>query len=84
MAQEASGLLELPSDAPTGQDIRTYLDLNDYLFTLKLTPNRADCLSILGIARDVMAMTGAPMKAPEILSALVAVKNDFSSIGECT
>jgi phenylalanyl-tRNA synthetase beta chain len=77
LAQEASGLLELPSDALTGQDIRTYLDLNDYLFTLKLTPNRADCLSILGIARDVMAMTGAPMKAPEILPTPVASKMTF-------
>jgi phenylalanyl-tRNA synthetase beta chain len=61
LAAEASGLLELPADAPTGQDIREFLSLNDNLFTLKLTPNRADCLSILGIARDVAAITGAPL-----------------------
>jgi phenylalanyl-tRNA synthetase beta chain len=64
LAAEASGLLELPSDAPVGQDIREYFDLNDTLFTLKLTPNRADCLSILGIARDVAAMTGALLNIP--------------------
>jgi phenylalanyl-tRNA synthetase beta chain len=69
LATEASGLLELPADAPVGQDIREYLDLNDHLFTLKLTPNRADCLSILGIARDVVAMTGAPLALPVVLPA---------------
>jgi phenylalanyl-tRNA synthetase beta chain len=61
LATEANGLLELPDNAPVGQDVREYFDLNDTLFTLKLTPNRADCLSILGIARDVAAMTGAPL-----------------------
>ncbi len=64
LAAEASGLLELPNDAPAGQDIRDYLDLNDHALTLKLTPNRADCLSILGIARDVAAITGAPINLP--------------------
>ena len=58
LATEADGLLELPADAPIGTDIREYLSLNDNLLTLKLTPNRADCLSILGIARDVAAITG--------------------------
>ena len=55
---EAEGLLELPADAKVGTDIRDYLNLNDNLLTLKLTPNRADCLSIVGIARDVAAITG--------------------------
>ena len=68
LAAEASGLLELPNQAPTGQDIREYLSLNDTLLTLKLTPNRADCLSILGIARDVAAITGAPLIVPNIVS----------------
>jgi len=66
LATEANGLLELPNDAETGQDIREYLRLNDNVFTLKLTPNRADCLSILGIARDVAAITGAPLCVPKI------------------
>jgi phenylalanyl-tRNA synthetase beta chain len=46
LAAEASGLLELPVDAPVGQDIREFFQLNDTIFTLKLTPNRADCLSL--------------------------------------
>ena len=65
------GLLELPADATVGQDIREYLSLNDNLLTLKLTPNRADCLSILGIARDVVAITGAPLNVPQITPAKV-------------
>jgi phenylalanyl-tRNA synthetase beta chain len=63
---EATGLLELDSNAVVGQDIREHLDLNDHLFTLKLTPNRSDCLSITGIARDVAAITGAATKFEEI------------------
>src|SRR5450830_618342 len=59
ISAEATGLLELDSNAVIGQSIREYLDLDDYLFTLKLTPNRSDCLSITGIARDVAAITGA-------------------------
>ena len=59
-AEDASGLLILPVDAPVGQSIRQYLDLDDRLLTLKLTPNRADCLSLTGIAREVSALTGTP------------------------
>jgi phenylalanyl-tRNA synthetase beta chain len=66
LAMDATGLLELPNAATTGQDIREYLSLNDNLFTLKLTPNRADCLSILGVARDVAAITGAQLCTPKI------------------
>ncbi|PSJ79865.1 phenylalanine--tRNA ligase subunit beta [Neisseria iguanae] len=51
------GLHILPTDAPVGADIREYLDLDDTLFTLKITPNRADCLGIKGIAREVSALT---------------------------
>ncbi len=65
-AEESNGILELPADAPVGGDIREYLDLNDKLFTLKLTPNRSDCLSILGIARDVSALTGAELCLPQV------------------
>ncbi len=71
LATEATGLLELPSDAPIGQDIRQYLDLNDHALTLKLTPNRADCLSILGIARDVAAITSAPITLPVFKSVAI-------------
>lgn len=71
LAAEANGLLELPGDAETGQDIREYLHLNDCALTLKLTPNRADCLSILGVARDVSAITGAPLAMPAFNAAIV-------------
>jgi phenylalanyl-tRNA synthetase beta chain len=64
IAEDHGGLLELPLDAPLGQDIRQYLNLDDTLMTLKLTPNLAHCLSVYGIAREVAALTGAPLKAP--------------------
>jgi phenylalanyl-tRNA synthetase beta chain len=62
ISEEAAGLLVLPADAPVGQSIREYLDLDDRLFTLKLTPNRADCLSLSGIAREVGALTGTSVR----------------------
>lgn len=58
LAQESSGLMLLPADAPIGISIRRFLDLDDHLFTLKLTPNRSDCLGMLGLAREVAAVTG--------------------------
>ncbi len=64
IADDHGGLLELPADAPLGQDIRQYLNLDDTLMTIKLTPNLAHCLSVYGIAREVAALTGAPLKAP--------------------
>jgi phenylalanyl-tRNA synthetase beta chain len=64
IAEDTGGLLELPADAPLGQNIRDYLNLDDTLFTLKLTPNLAHCLSVYGIARELSALTGAPLKAP--------------------
>ncbi|MFN3594730.1 MAG: phenylalanine--tRNA ligase subunit beta [Thiobacillaceae bacterium] len=56
--QDAAGILELPADAPVGADLRDYLHLDDRLISLKLTPNRGDCLSLQGIAREVAALTG--------------------------
>ena len=64
IADDHGGLLELPADAPVGQNIRDYLQLDDTLFTLKLTPNLAHCLSVYGIARELSALTGAPLKTP--------------------
>ena len=64
IADDHGGLLELPPDAPLGQDIRQFLNLDDTLFTIKLTPNLAHCLSVYGIAREVSALTGAPLTAP--------------------
>jgi phenylalanyl-tRNA synthetase beta chain len=64
LSEDHGGLLELAADAPLGQDIRAHLNLDDTLFTLKLTPNLAHCLSVYGVAREVAALTGAPLKAP--------------------
>ena len=74
IAEDASGLLILPDDAPVGESIRRYLDLDDCLRTLKLTPNRADCLSLAGIAREVAALTGTPANLPEIAPAPVSIE----------
>ncbi|MYN12031.1 phenylalanine--tRNA ligase subunit beta [Pusillimonas sp. TS35] len=64
LSQDHAGLLELDPALGIGQSIRDALDLDDTLFTLKLTPNRADCLSIMGVAREVAALTGAPLTPP--------------------
>ena len=62
LAEDASGLMILPADAPIATDIRKYLELDDQLFTIKPTPNRGDCLSLYGVAREVAAITGSPLK----------------------
>jgi phenylalanyl-tRNA synthetase beta chain len=68
---DASGLLELPSDAPTGQSLAVYLGLPDASFELKLTPNRPDCLGLVGLAHDVAALFGSTVKVPEQVAAAV-------------
>jgi phenylalanyl-tRNA synthetase beta chain len=74
LSEESSGLMELPADAPVGCNIRDYLALNDLKFTIKLTPNKADCLSVLGVAREVSALTGTPLVQP--VSRIVPVNGD--------
>ena len=64
VSDESNGLLELGDGATVGQNIRGHLMLDDMLFTLKLTPNLAHCLSVYGVAREVSALTGAPLKTP--------------------
>lgn len=61
LGEDHAGIYELPLDAPVGTNIREYLGLNDTIFTIKLTPNKADCLSVFGIAREVSALTGSPL-----------------------
>jgi phenylalanyl-tRNA synthetase beta chain len=73
LSEDQGGLLELALDAPLGQDIREHLKLDDTLFTLKLTPNLAHCLSVYGVAREVAALTGAPLNVPSFPA--VAVGN---------
>ena len=71
LSEEGSGLLELPDDAPVGKNFRDYYALNDLKFTIKLTPNKADCLSVLGVAREVSALTGVALHAPQFRNAAV-------------
>ena len=71
LSDDHGGLLELAADAPLGQDIRAHLNLDDTLFTLKLTPNLAHCLSVHGVAREVSALTDTPMQVPRIQAARV-------------
>jgi phenylalanyl-tRNA synthetase beta chain len=59
LAAESDGLWLLPDDAPVGKTLREYFELDDQLMTLKLTPNRSDCSSIGGVAREVAAITGS-------------------------
>ena len=66
------GLLELAEDAVIGQDIRQHLNLDDTLLTLKLTPNLAHCLSVYGVARELSALTGAPLKPPSFPTVAVS------------
>jgi phenylalanyl-tRNA synthetase beta chain len=66
LSQDHGGLLELAADAAVGADLRQALNLDDTLFTLKLTPNLAHGLSVFGIAREVAALTGAPLRDPAI------------------
>lgn len=61
-----TGLWLLPNDAPVGKNLREYLELNDKLFTLKLTPNRSDCSGMVGVAREVAALTGSALKPLDI------------------
>jgi phenylalanyl-tRNA synthetase beta chain len=87
LSEDHGGLLELAADAPIGQDIRQHLQLDDTLFTLKLTPNLAHCLSVYGIARELSALTGAPLITPSIApvaaTAVQRLKVDVQSKDLC-
>ncbi|MEE2001295.1 phenylalanine--tRNA ligase subunit beta [Alkalimonas sp. MEB108] len=65
MAEDSDGIIELPADAPIGQDIRQYLQLDDVSIEVDLTPNRADCLGLLGLAREVAVLNALDFQAPE-------------------
>jgi phenylalanyl-tRNA synthetase beta chain len=66
LSDDHAGLLELPRTAKPGDDARAALGLDDHVLTLKLTPNRADALSVLGVAREVSAITGAALQSSTI------------------
>ncbi|MGX4727323.1 phenylalanine--tRNA ligase subunit beta [Pseudomonas corrugata] len=73
------GLMELPADAPVGQDIREYLGLDDASIEVDLTPNRGDCLSLAGLAREVGALYDAPVARPTV-APVPAVHDEVRSV----
>ena len=66
LGENSDGIIELPSDAPVGVGLRDYLHLEDAILDLNVTPNRGDALSIIGIAREVAALTGAALNGPAL------------------
>lgn len=66
LEDKIDGLLELPTDAPVGTNIREYLNLDDHVIDISITPNRGDCFSIRGVAREIGVINQLPVTAPEI------------------
>ena len=77
ISEESSGLLVLAEEVRAGQSVRDVLALDDTILTLKVTPNRADCLSMLGVAREVAGLTGVPLNAPQMLKPSVTIADQL-------
>ncbi len=75
MAETSDGLLELPADAPVGQSLRDYLDLDDQIIEVDLTPNRGDCLGMAGIAREVGVYNRVTVSAPAFKAPRPAIRD---------
>jgi phenylalanyl-tRNA synthetase beta chain len=82
LAESSDGILELPDDAPLGTDLRAYLDLDDAVLEVNVTPNRGDAMSVLGIAREVVALAGAELKTPARLTAAPNEARDWSAAAD--
>ena len=78
MAETSDGLMELAADAPLGADIREYLNLNDSIIEVDLTPNRADCLSVKGLAREVGTLNKVDVTSPVISAVAATIEDTFS------
>ena len=79
MSDKSDGLLELPADAPVGMDIRDYLQLNDEVLELAITANRGDCMSMIGVAREVSLLLDVPL-TPPATAAVAAQHNETFSV----
>ncbi|MFQ5936237.1 MAG: phenylalanine--tRNA ligase subunit beta, partial [Acidiferrobacterales bacterium] len=77
LAESATGLLELGRAAPVGNPIAGFLQLDDQVIDIEVTPNRGDCLSVAGIAREVAALTGARLREPTIRRVIARGKRRF-------
>jgi phenylalanyl-tRNA synthetase beta chain len=78
ISDEHNGIIELPDNAPLGQDIREYLNLNDVMIDISVTPNRADCFGIIGVARDISAVNNVPMKELQVDSMPATITDTLS------
>jgi len=77
LEESSDGLLELSADAPVGQDIREYLNLDDTSIELDLTPNRGDCLSIAGLAREIGTLNQIEISAPQLNQVSATIDDVF-------
>lgn len=77
LAAESEGILELSADAPIGKSITDYLELNDHVIDLSITPNRGDCLSIQGLARDLAAVNRLKINPPAIKKTPIKTKTQL-------
>jgi phenylalanyl-tRNA synthetase beta chain len=77
LAESSGGILELPADAPVGKPLREYLQLDEAVLDFNVTPNRGDAMSVLGIAREVVALTGNRLTGPAIAAPPVRDKGTF-------
>lgn len=77
LGDAAEGILELPADAPLGQSLRTYLKLDEAVLDVNVTPNRGDAMSVIGIAREVAALTGAKLTGPSAVRTAPAHTDKF-------
>ena len=75
LTDSIDGLLELPADAPVGTDIRDYLGLDNQILDISITPNRGDCFSVRGIAREISVINNLPMQMPEIPANVAVTDN---------
>ena len=66
LSEDAAGLMELPTGTPLGISLSEALGLDDFVFELEITPNRPDCLSLIGVAREIRAETGNALKLPQV------------------
>ncbi len=78
LSDKSKGLLELPLDAPVGLNLRDYLKLNDKIIDIDLTPNRGDCLSVRGVAREAAVLNLVPFSEPCFLSVSSSITDTFS------
>lgn len=81
LADTSNGIIELPADAPVGKPLRDYLALDDSVLDLAITPNRGDAMSILGIAREVAALTGKGLKGTATAAPLTVSVEAPASVG---